>query len=94
MSYFEPPASIKVMLRLFGVEDQSMNDPSKCKQQVKNLVRGTMEKPTKRRVKVKQLLDTIREGRKKFKELMSVYEVKIKKLEKKLVCFSSESKQV
>lgn len=53
MEYFEPPSSIKVMLRLFGVEDESMSDPSKCKQQIKNLVRGTMEKPAKRRVKVK-----------------------------------------
>ena len=42
-----------------------MNDPLKCKEQVKRLVRGHMEKPSKRRVKVKELLDTIREGRKK-----------------------------
>ena len=69
-----------------------MNDPLKCKEQVKRLVRGHMEKPSKRRVKVKELLDTIREGRKKFKELMSVYEGRIKKLEKKLSVFKGQPK--
>lgn len=60
MEAFEPPSSIQMMLRLFGIEQNSINNPLKCKEQLKNLVKGNIEKPTKKKVKVKQLLDTIR----------------------------------
>ena len=41
LEIFEPPNSIQMMLRLFGVEEKNLHDPIKCKQEIKNLVKGT-----------------------------------------------------
>lgn len=94
LEIFQPPNSIQMMLRLFGVEQKSLQDPIKCKQEIRNLVKGTFQKPGKRKIKIKELLDTIRQGRKKFKQLMGVYEGRIKKLERKLVSLRIQESKI
>ena len=77
---FCPPISVQMLLRLMGIEERLILDPYHCKREVKKVIKGNIEKPSKKKVKVKELMDSIKDGRKKFKELMGVYEGKIKKL--------------
>ena len=41
------------MLRVYGIEEKKMKDPSKCKSELKKLVRGKLDKPTVKKVKIK-----------------------------------------
>ena len=41
------------MLRMFGVEETSLVDPVKCKQEIKNIVRGNFDKTSKKKIKLK-----------------------------------------
>ena len=55
-----PPVSIQMLLRLMGVQENHVLDPYHSKKQLQNVVKGNIEKPSKKRVKVKELLDTIK----------------------------------
>ena len=75
------------MLRVYGLQDEKMVDAQKCKLELKKLVKGKIQKPTKKKVKIRELMDNIRDGRKKFKELMNIYNGRIEKLENKISNF-------
>lgn len=78
---------MKLMLRVYGVEEYKIKDAGECKAEVKKIAFGKLGKPSKKKMKIKELLDTVREGRKKFKELMNIYNGRISKLETKIHTF-------
>ena len=45
-----------MMLRIYGVEEKKTRDASKCKSELKKLVKGKLDKPTQKKVKIKELL--------------------------------------
>ena len=44
---------MKMMLRMFGVNEEKVQDASNCKIELKKLVEGRMDKPQKRKIKIR-----------------------------------------
>lgn len=49
-----------MVLRVFGIEEDKVHDAKKCKLELKKLGTEKLDKPGKKKLKIRELLDTIR----------------------------------